>query len=100
METQPQNQATLTLHSQQLDVCTELDEQNRQLSHMLQHLTTAGFQRFTAGRQGTFFFKARPLHIKLLTQAQILTDTHTVNCTLVNKQKYKFHYISYTAESH
>jgi len=100
LETQPQNQATLTLHSQQLDVCTELDEQDRQLSHMLQHLATAGFQRFTAGRQGTFFFKARPLHVKLLKQALILTDMHTVHYTLVNKEKYEFHYISYTAESH
>ena len=82
LETQPHNQATLTLHSQQLDVCTKLDEQDRQLTHMLQHLTTAGFQRFTAGRQGTFFFKARPLHVKLLKQAQILT------CILYTTQLY------------
>lgn len=99
METQTQNQTTLTLHSQQLDVRTELYKQDRQLSHMLQQLATAGFQCFTAGRQGTFFFKARPLYVKLLKQTHILTDMHTVHCTLVNKKKYKFHYISYTAES-
>jgi len=67
---------------------------------MLQHFATAGFLRFTAGRQGTFFFKARSLHVKLLKQVLILTDMHTVHCTLVNKEKYKFHYVSYTAESH
>jgi hypothetical protein len=66
---------------------------------MLQHLATAGFQCFTAGRQRTFFFKARPLNIKLLKQTLILIDMHIVHCTLVSKEKCKFHYISYTAES-
>jgi hypothetical protein len=67
---------------------------------MQQHLATAGFQHFTAGRQGTFFFKARPLHVKLLQQAQILTGMHTVHCTNINKEKYKFHCISYAADPH
>jgi hypothetical protein len=82
LETQTKNQSTLTLRSQQLDICVELDEQDCQLSHVLQHLPITGIQSFTAARQGTFFFKARPLHIKLLEQTQIPTNMHTVHCKM------------------
>jgi hypothetical protein len=84
------------LHSQQLDVRIELDEQHRQLSCMLQHLHIAGFQHCSAAGQQTFFFKARPLQVKLLKQAQFSTNMHDAHCTNVNKEKYRFHCISYT----